>query len=141
MLQNKNIQLLFNLFKIDIFLIKETNANLSAKKKKSKNAQLLDINDKLSNNILKDNKSITSEKNKFNNNWEGIINYEENISDKINIDYDEEIENKLNQLNNEQNIKKVNGNKYWQKHLMRLLMKKYKRKSWYQRMYKKKIVD
>ena len=139
MLQNKNIQLLFNLFKIDIFLIKETNANLSAKKKKSKNAQLLDINDKLSNNILKDNKSITSEKNKFNNNWEGIINYEENISDKINIDYDEEIENKLNQLNNEQNIKKVNGNKYWQKHLMRLLMKKYKRKSWYQRMYKKKL--
>ena len=37
MLKNKNIQILFNLFKIDTFLNKEANQNNSSKKKKSKN--------------------------------------------------------------------------------------------------------
>ena len=134
MLKNKNIQLLFLLFKLDIFLNKDTNQNLSAKKKKQKNNLINDQNDKLNININ------SSEKNKKNN-FEGMIRLsEENISDKINIEYDEEIENKLNELYIEQNMKKVNTDKYWQKHLMRLLMKKYRRKSSYQRMFKKKLL-
>ena len=35
----------------------------------------------------------------------------------------------INLLNIEDNAKKVTQNQYWQKHLMRILMKKYKRKS------------
>ena len=68
-----------------------------------------------------------------------IINNENNIANKIEIKYDEEIENKLNELSRIQNEKKVNEDKYWQKHLKRILMRKYRRKSLYQRMYKKKF--
>ena len=135
MLKNKNIQLLFLLFKLDIFLIKETNPNISAKKKKPKNLASTENNELIMNNMLKDIKNIPTEKGK--KSLEGIHLSEEYDAD---IEYDEEIENKLNELNLEQNMKKVNENKYWQKHLMRLLMKKYRRKSWYQRMYKKKLL-
>ena len=144
MLKNKNIQLLFLLFKLDMFLIKDANTILSNKKKKAKSCLNNTINensiDKLNLSNFKDNKSITSEKNKISN-LEGILNNnEDNTINKINIEYDEEIENKLNLLNIEDNAKKVTQNQYWQKHLMRILMKKYKRKSWYQRMYKKKLL-
>ena len=128
MLKNKNIQILFNLFKIDTFLNKEANQNNSSKKKKSKNISNID-----NNKIINNNK--TNEYNLVN-----IINSDGNISEQINIEYDEDIENQLDQLNNQQNLKKVHENKYWQQHLMRLLLKKYKKKSSYQRTFKKKLL-
>ena len=131
MLKNKDIQILFNLFKIDTFLNKEANQNNSTKKKKFKNITNIDNNNtKL---IINNNKN-----NDFN--IVNIINSEENISDKINIEYDEDIENQLDQLNNQQNLKKVSEDKYWQQHLFRILMKKYKKKSSYQRTFKKKLL-
>ena len=149
MIQNKNIQLLFLLFKLDIFLIKETTPLSVAKKKKQKNSLNTsniteNINEKInSTNINKENKVIiNNEKNKINNNLESIFNNEENISNKISIDinYDEDIEKELNKLNSEDNMNKIKGNLYWQKHLVRILMKKFKRKSWYQRIHKKKFL-
>ena len=144
MIQNKNIQLLFLLFKLDIFLIKETSPSPSSKKKKQRNSLNIsintdNINDKINNSILKENKAgFNSNKNIF----EGNMNYEDYISSQINVDikYDEEIENQLDKINNENNANKIKGNPYWQKHLMRLLMKKFKRKSWYQRIHKKKFL-
>ena len=142
MLKNKNLQLLFLLFKLDIFLIKDTNNNISAKKKKSKNNlnnAIDNFNDKINNIALKDNKNNINEKNKMNNIIDSM-NDEDNFVNDINIDYDEEIEKNLNKVSKEQYEKKVSDDKYWQKHLMRLLMKKYRRKSWYQRMHKKKLL-
>ena len=149
MMKNKNIQFLFLLFKLDIFLIKETTQSSLPKKKKQKNSlnnsnTTENINEKInSTNINRENKAIiNNEKNKINYNLESIFNNEENISNKINIDinYDEGIEKELNKLNNEDNMNKLKGNSYWQKHLLRLLVKKFKRKSWYQRLYKKKFL-
>ena len=135
MLKNKNIQMLFLLFKLDMFLVKEANNNSLNKKKKLKsnsNFNITDSNDKLNN-------TLGNDKNK-NDLFEKIINNENNIANKIEIKYDEEIENKLNELSRIQNEKKVNEDKYWQKHLKRILMRKYRRKSLYQRMYKKKFL-
>ena len=147
MIQNRNIQLLFLLFKLDIFLIKETSPVPIAKKKKQKvslntSANPENINEKLNTSILKENKAIiTNDKNNMNN-LEVLFSNEENNSNNINVDinYDEEIENELNKLKNKDNMNKIKGNEYWQKHLIRLLMKKFKRKSWYQRIHKKKFL-
>ena len=95
------------------------------------------IIDKLSNYPSKTAKTglnfLTNEKNKMNNIIDSM-NDEDNFVNDINIDYDEEIEKNLNKVSKEQYEKKVSDDKYWQKHLMRLLMKKYRRKSWYLRI-------
>ena len=142
MLKNKNIQMLFFLFKLDIFLIKETNSTSGKKNKKIKNINNNELlNDKAMNiNQTNDNKSITSEKNRYNNIVENNIKNDENLYNKIKIEYDEQTEIKLNEINKEQMKMKISENTYWKNHLRRVLIKKYKRKSLFQRIYKKKYL-
>jgi hypothetical protein len=142
MLKNKNIQILFFLFKLDIFLIKDTVSNVS--NKKNKKMRIININEDenekaTNNNQVNDNKSLISEKT-INNSENNILNHNENIYNKINIEYDEQIETKLNEINKEQTKKILNDNIYWKKHLFRVLLKKYKRKSLYHRIYKRKYL-
>ena len=142
MLKNKNIQILFFLFKLDIFLIKDTVSNVS--NKKNKKMRIININEDenekaSNNNQVNDNKSLISEKT-INNSENNILNHNENIYNKINIEYDEQIETKLNEINKEQTKKILNDNIYWKKHLFRVLLKKYKRKSLYHRIYKRKYL-
>ena len=149
MLKNKNIQMLFFLFKLDIFLIKETNSSTSSKKNK-KLIKINNNNDNLNekilnnnNNQINDNKSIISEKNKnsfIENNSNNNINNYENTYKKIYIEYDEDTEIKLNEINKEQMKKKINEDLYWKNHLIRLLIKKYNRKSIYRRLCNKKYL-
>jgi hypothetical protein len=150
MLKNKNIQMLFFLFKLDIFLIKETNSNTSNKKSKkiAKNANNNEnLNEKTqNNNPANDIKNSMNEKNKNknldtnNNNYYNNLIKEINDFKKINIDYDEQTEIMLNEINKGQMNQKVNENTYWKQHLIRILIKKYKRKSLYLRLYKKKYL-
>ena len=137
MLENKNIQMLFVLFKLDIFLIKESNSNISSKKNKklkSINNNNENLKEKtINNNQINDIKSINSEKN---NN----INMNENISNKIKIEYDDQIEMKLNEIYKEQTKKKVDENIYWKRHFLRILLKKYRRKSLYHRLKKRRYL-
>ena len=46
----------------------------------------------------------------------------------------------FNEINKEQTIKNVNNNMYWKKHLLRILLKKYKRKSLYHRLKKRRYL-
>ena len=138
LLENKNIQMLFVLFKLDIFLIKESNLIMLYKKnKKIKSINNISENTKekaLNNNQISDIKSIDSEKNNNINNNKEIIN------SKIKIEYNDEIEMIFNEINKEQTIKIINNNMYWKKHLLRILLKKYKRKSLYHRLKKRRYL-
>ena len=142
MLKNINIQMLFFLFKLDIFLIKETNINFSSKKsKKIKNINNTEnSNEKIKNpKQINDNKSINNDKNKSNNIKNNNLK-NENIFQKFKLEYNEETEIKLNEINKEQIQKRLSENIYWKKHLLRILLKKYKRKSLYQRISKRKYI-
>ena len=138
MLKNKNIQMLFFLFKLDVFLIKETNSNLlNRKSKKSKNANTLENANEKSNiqNILNgDDKGLN-----INNENMNIINNEKQNT-IIEIEYNEENEIKLNEVFREQSKKKLESNIYWKKHLYRMLVQKNKKKTIYQRLNKKKYL-
>ena len=46
----------------------------------------------------------------------------------------------FNEINKEQTIKIINNNMYWKKHLLRILLKKYKRKSLYHRLKKRRYL-
>ena len=96
------------------------------------------------NNLITDTKSIISEKknnkNIDNNNYYNNLINEINDFKKTNIDYDEQTEIMLNEINKGQMSQKINDDIYWKKHLIRILIKKYKRKSLYQRVYKKKYL-
>ena len=149
MLKNKNIQMLFFLFKLDIFLIKESNSNISNKKnKKIKNANNNNnenTNEKsLNNNLISDSKNNNIENNKNNNdvNENENSNNDVDIYNKIKLEYDEDTEIKLNEVYKEQTKKNLDKNIYWKKHLIRILLKKYKRKSLFQRINKiKYLID
>ena len=142
MLKNINIQMLFFLFKLDIFLIKETNINFSSKKsKKIKNINNTEnSNEKIKNpKQINDNKSINNDKNKSNNIKNNNLK-NENIFQKFKLEYNEETEIKLNEINKEQTKKRLSQNIYWKKHLLRILVKKYKRKSLYHRISKRRYI-
>ena len=139
MLKNINIQMLFFLFKLDIFLIKETNINISSKK--NKKIKILNNNENQNEKTkylkpINETKNINIDKN--NNNLDNLNN--ENIFKIKNIEYDEETEIKLNEINKEQTQKRLSENIYWKKHLLRILVKKYNRKSLYHRISKRKYL-
>ena len=141
MLKNINIQMLFFLFKLDIFLIKETDINFVTKKNKKIKTLINNENSNEKNKQMKlinENKKLNNEKIKNNNGENNDLN-NENIFKKFNIEYDEETEIKLNEINKEQTQKKLNENIYWKKHLQRLLLKKYKKKVYIIDFLKKNI--
>ena len=139
MLENKNIQMLFILFKLDIFLIKESNSNFSSKKYKKIKVINNNINHNIKDQIL-NNYNQTNDIKSINNDNINNKNYNENINNAINIKYDILTEMKLNEINKEQTVKNVNNNIYWKKHLLRILLKKYKRKSLYHRLKKRRYL-
>ena len=138
MLKNSNIQMLFFLFKLDIFLIKDISSNIS--NKKSKKIKSLNINENTkekvsNNNQINDNINEKNDNNENNN----LIN-NDNIFKKINIEYNEETEMKLDEINKEQTKNILDKSIYWKKHLFRVLLKKHKRKSLYHRIYKRRYL-
>ena len=124
-LQNKNIQILMFLFKLDIFLVREPNTNAN---KKNKNKNILKENQEnnkinTENKENKENKEILVAENNNNNNIEANKNNKENNIDK-------EVEQQLYEIYKKENMDKIGNNNYFLKHINRLLNEKIKKENY-----------